>query len=301
MKKYQKIWGMVIVLLVAIVVLVGWYLHRHSVPVLQPAGEVGSKERNLMLFTVLISTVVVVPVFLMLGMFAWRYREGNKKSKYSPDLEGNRLAETVWWAIPTLIIGTISIITWRSSYALDPFRHLSSSKPVLHVQVVALDWKWLFIYPNQDVASVNEAAIPVNTPVDFEITSDAVMTSFWVPQLGGQMYAMPGMSTNLNLMASRTGSFFGSPANISGKGFADMDFKVKSMSDANFSAWIANAKHSTNDLTDTNYIALARPSIKDPVAYYSSVWPQLYNLVVLSYMNQGNAAGTVHGSTEAAL
>lgn len=290
MKKYQKRLGLVLVLLLAVVALAGWYLHRHTIPVLQPAGQIGYKERNLMIFTVLISSIVVVPVFGMLAYFAWHYREDNHQAVYSPDLEGSRLAETIWWLIPTVIIGIISVVTWRSSYALDPFKPLASNKPTLRIQVVALDWKWLFIYPDQHVASVNEAAIPVGMPVDFELTSDAVMTSFWDPQLGGQMYAMPGMSTQLNLMADKTGDFPGSAANISGRGFAGMTFTVKSMPQTDFRSWLTTAQHSSRRLTAAQYARLARPSVNNPVTYYSSAQPQLYNTVVLKYMTP-NAAG----------
>jgi cytochrome o ubiquinol oxidase subunit II len=149
---------------------------------------------------------------------------------------------------------------------------------------VALDWKWLFIYPDQKVASVNEAAIPANTPVDFQITSDTVMTSFWAPQLGGQMYAMPGMATQLNLMASKTGNFHGVAANISGSGFAGMTFTLKSMSQPEFNDWISMAKHSDNNLTSQGYAQLAQPSTDNRPTYYASASPALYDTILMKYM-----------------
>jgi len=284
MKQHRKIILGAFVLCLLLLATTAWYLGRQPVPVLQPAGPIAEKERNLIIFTVLLSVVVVVPVFSLLGYFAWKYRESNTRAAYSPDLDGNTLAETVWWLVPTAIIVVISVVTWRSSYALDPFKPLSSSKPTLHVQVVALDWKWLFIYPAQGIASVNESAIPVNTPVDYELTSDTVMTSFWAPQLAGQMYAMPGMSTQQNLMASRTGSFAGWAANISGAGFAGMTFTVKSMSDSDFNNWVASARHTNRKLTTTQYAQLANPNTPNQIAYYSWVQPQLYNTTVLKYM-----------------
>jgi len=270
--------------LLAVIALAGWYLHHHLIPVLQPAGPVAEKERNLIIFCVVISAIVVIPVFAMLGLFAWRYREGNHNATYSPDLGGSALAEVVWWLVPTAIIVIISVVTWRSTYALDPFKPLPSNKPTLHIQVVALDWKWLFIYPGQNVASINEAAVPVNTPVDFELTSDTVMNSFWDPQLGGQMYAMPGMETQLNLEASKLGSFHGLSANINGDGFAGMTFTVKSMQQNGFNRWVTAAKHSGRSLTSSQYASLARPSENNPVTYYGSVQPELYDTIMLKYM-----------------
>ncbi len=270
----------------AVVAVTGWYLHGHLISVLQPAGKVGAKERNLMAFCAALSVTVVVPVFALLWHIAWKYREDNAAhAKYTPDVDGNRLAETVWWLIPTVLIGIVSVITWRSSYAMDPFKPLTSTKPTLHIQVVAMDWKWLFIYPDQHIATVNEVAIPVDTPVDFEITSDAVMTSFWAPQLGGQMYAMPGMSTHLNLMASKSNNYGGVAANISGKGFADMKFTVRAMPQVGYNAWLRLVHNLyPAQLSTTTYAQLAKPSENVPVTYYSKVQPDLYDTIVMKYM-----------------
>jgi cytochrome o ubiquinol oxidase subunit 2 len=283
MKKHAKLLTG-FVLAAIIVGITSWYLGRHNVAVLQPAGSIGHKERNLIIFTVLLSVVIVVPVFVMLGLFAWRYREGNAKAKYSPEQSGSPLAEAVWWLIPGLLLVVISVVTWRSSYALDPYKQLSSSKQTLHIQVVALDWKWLFIYPDQKVASVNEVAIPVDTPVDFEITSDTVMTSFWIPQLGGQMYAMPGMTTHLNLEADRSGGYQGVAANISGKGFAGMKFTTQAISQKDYAAWLANAKHAPEKLTSASYAALAKPSENTKPMQYSAVDGSLYDTIMMKYM-----------------
>jgi len=283
MKKRAKIW-LGLILVIGIAVLAGWYLHHHLVAVLQPAGQVGRKERNLIAFCAALSLLVIIPVFTMLGIFAWRYRESNVRAKYSPELEGNNLAETIWWLIPTALIGIIAVITWRSSYAMDPFKHLEANKPTLHVQVVALDWKWLFIYPNEKVASVNEVAVPVGTPVDFEITSDTVMTSFWAPQLGGQMYAMPGMTTHLNLEADTVGKYGGVAANISGKGFAGMKFTVKAMPTADFTAWLRSTKRTSRVLNAASYAELARPSENVRPSYYGAVDTSLYDTIIMNYM-----------------
>jgi cytochrome o ubiquinol oxidase subunit 2 len=295
MKKHLKIWFGIAVGL-AVIGVTAMYLRQHMVSVLQPVGQIGHKERNLIAFTAALSVVVVVPVFAMLGYFAWHYREGNKRATYKPDMDGNALAESVWWLIPTILLVIIGTITWRSSYALDPFKPLASSKKTLHVQVVALDWKWLFIYPNQNVASVNQVAVPVGTPVDFEITSDTVMTSFWAPRLGGQMYAMPGMSTHLNLMAGKPGSYDGVAANISGKGFAGMKFTVKAVSDSQFTSWIQAAQKVPHGLTAASYAALAKPTANNPVRYYQSVQPALYDTIVFKYMTPTPITQTATGA-----
>jgi cytochrome o ubiquinol oxidase subunit 2 len=297
MKTKQKI-GFILLLSAAIVALTGWYLGRHAVPVLQPAGTIGDKERQLIIFCSAISITIVVPVFTMLGLFAWRYRENApKKATYSPELDGNRLAETIWWLVPALLLAIISVVNWRSTHALDPFKPLSSTKPTLHVQVVALDWKWLFIYPDQHVASVGQAAIPVGTPVDFEITSDAVMTSFWAPSLGGQMYAMPGMSTHLHLDANTSGDYRGVAANISGQGFAGMSFNLKALSDQDFQRWTGAVRRSPQQLTLASYTALARPSNYTTPSYYAAIEPHLYDTIVMKYMMP---MGGNTNSTEAA-
>jgi cytochrome o ubiquinol oxidase subunit 2 len=283
-KKLLKI-GLITVLTLALLsTLTAWYLRKHSVDVLQPAGVIGSKEKNLLIFCAALSVAVVVPVFVLLFGFAWRYREDNTKGRYTPELGGSKMAETIWWLIPTILIGIVSGVTWVSSYGLDPFKPASSNVRPLHIQVVALDWKWLFIYPDQHVASVNEVAMPIGQPVDFEITSDAVMTSFWVPKLGGQMYAMPGMSTHLNLQADKPGSFNGVAANISGKGFADMRFTARALDSIEYDAWLANASHSSQKLNTTSYESLAKPSLVQTPRFYSAVDAHLYNQTVMKYM-----------------
>jgi cytochrome o ubiquinol oxidase subunit II len=292
-KKRIKIVALLLPVL-GIIALAAWYLHRTSIPVLEPAGQIGQKERNLMGVALLLSVIVVVPVYIMTIAIALKYRESNhqtKKVAYSPEWDHSRLFESIWWGIPIIIIAVLSVITWNSSHALDPYKPLASTQKPLTVQVVALDWKWLFVYPQQNVASVNLAEIPENTPVDFVITSDTVMNSFWIPQLGGQIYAMPGMSTQLHLEADKTGSFYGSSANISGEGFARMNFTARSVSGQAFNQWIASVKKSPMALDQTTYNRLAKPSTSNPVVYYSSVKDKLYDSIVVKYLEP---EGTQH-------
>lgn len=276
--------------LLLLVSLAAWYLHVHPVAVLEPRGAVASKERNLFWFGLALSAVVVLPVFALLFGFAWKYREGNSQAAYTPELTGNARIESVWWVIPGLLILVLSVITWNSSHALDPFRPLTSKDKPLQVQVISLQWKWLFIYPEQHVATLNQLYLPVNRPVDLTLTSDAPMNSFWLPQLAGQIYTMPGMSTQLHLMANKTGTYRGQSANISGKGFAAMNFNAHVMTAPAFSEWLQNAERAPQQLNQVAYDQLAAPSTPSQPAVYSAVLPDMYDRVVMKYMMPGHAA-----------
>lgn len=269
--------------------LTAWYLHTHTVAVLEPRGPVGRQERGLLVFAAWLSALVVVPVFALTILIAVRYREGNHTPRrYRPDWDHSRILETIWWGIPITIITVLSVVTWRSSHALDPYKPLTAKTPALTIQVISLDWKWLFIYPAQQLASVNQLALPVNTPVDFQITSDSVMNSFWIPQLGSQIYAMPGMTTQLHLLASQPGNYYGSAANITGRGFAGMHFTTEALSAAGFQAWSDHARRSPLPLTLAAYQQLAKPSQNHPVSYYTAPAKGLFDYVVMKYMGGGS-------------
>lgn len=288
MKKKYKI-GLAVVFGVLALAVCGWYLSRQSFPVLQPAGEIGLKERGLLYFGLLLAVIVVVPTFALAIFIAVRYREENhdkpgKKVKYTPDFDRSRLFESIWWGIPIVIIGILCVVAWNSAHSLDPYKSLVSDKKPLTIQVVSLDWKWLFIYPDQGVASVNLAEIPVGTPVAFHVTSDTIMNSFWVPSLGGQVYSMPGMDTQLHELVNKPGDYFGSPANIAGHGFSRMDFTVRAASQANFNAWVAQAKNAPQQLNSQTYSQLARPSDNVPVTYYGSIPSGLFDDIIMKYM-----------------
>jgi cytochrome o ubiquinol oxidase subunit 2 len=289
MRRRRKLLVLGSVILVILIV-AGWYLHRTNIPLLEPRGPIAEKERNLMLFAAALSLVVVLPVFSIAIYIAWKYREGNTGAKYSPEFDHSRLFESIWWLIPTVLIGILSVVAWNSSHTLDPYRPLASSVQPITVDVVALDWKWLFIYPQQEVASVNQLEIPVNTPIDFNITSDAPMNSFWIPQLSGQIYAMPGMSTQLHLSASKAGIYNGYSANISGVGFAGMTFKTNAVSTTQFNYWTYNANWTPKHLTMAAYNQLAKPSENNPVSYYSSVDRNLYTNVIDKYMEPADVS-----------
>ena len=287
MTKKSKIGCLVLVALAFLSVIV-WYLHRTSIPVLEPRGPIAHQERQLIFITLLMSTIVVVPVFGLLFTFAWKYRESNTKARYSPELDGSRLAETIWWAVPSTLILVLGVIIWSSSYQLDPWKSLQSANKPVTIQVVALDWKWLFIYPEQNIATVNFVQFPGQTPVNFLVTADAPMNSFWIPQLGGQIYAMPGMQTQLHLLASTDGNFYGSSSNISGSGFAGMHFVAKASSNADFQKWVSSVRHSSSHLSLSQYGQLARPSQNNPTTYYASAETGLFDNIIGKYIGPLN-------------
>ncbi len=287
MKKYL-LWISVFVAIVAALI-AAVFMHRHSIAVLNPHGSIGHKERNLMLFASMLGLFVVIPVFIMTFTIVWRYREGNKTAKYRPDFEADNRFEALWWGFPCLIILILSVVTWNSSHELDPYRPLVSKNPPITIQAVALQWKWLFIYPEQHIATVNYLKIPVDTPVNFQITADAPMNSLWIPRLGGQVYAMAGMKTQLHLIADQMGNFEGVSANLSGRGFADMHFITQSVTNADFNNWVKLAKGSPNHLTTTAYNQLSKPGTMHPATYAASQ-AGLYDTIMMKYMGPNNTA-----------
>ena len=286
-RKY-RIAGIVLAAFV-FVALLAFLASRADIPVLHPKGIIASKEYWLMAFTALLAVIIVVPVFVMLFVIAWKYRADNPRAQYKPDWDNSKLYEGLWWGIPCVIIGVLAVVTWFATHDLDPYKKLDSAVKPVRVQVVSLQWKWLFIYPEQRVASVNFLQIPVGTPVNFEATSDAPMNSFWIPSLGGQIYAMSGMTTKLHLMANERGDYRGSSANISGEGFAGMTFTARASSQADFEAWIASAGRSSRELDTHSYATLAEPSKDNPPAVYTLKQPDLYDTIVMKYMAPGHA------------
>jgi cytochrome o ubiquinol oxidase subunit 2 len=256
--------------------------------VLQPKGIIAEQQRDLLYFAVGLSILVVVPVFIMTIVFAFRFSEKRAGSAYDPNWNSSRIAETIWWAIPFLLILVLSIITWRSTYALDPYKPLESDKTPVTVQVVALEWKWLFIYPEYDIATVNYLSIPTDRPINFRLTADAPMNSFWVPSLGSQIYAMKGMQTKLHLRADEQGVFRGSSANISGEGFADMSFNVYATSEEGFNTWVEDMKNTNLVLPMSAYDELAEPNIPEAPLSFRQVEPRLFNLIIDKYEGHGH-------------
>ncbi len=265
-------------------------LNGHNIALLNPKGFIARQEFNLILTATVIALSVAIIVFGLTFFIATRYKEGNPKAKYAPDWSHGRLLEIAWWAIPTVIILVLAIINWKTTHMLDPFKSLDSTVKPITIQVVALRWKWLFIYPAQNIATVNFVELPLHTPVNFELTAAAPMSSFWIPNLGGQMYAMTGMGTKLHLLPDVIGDYPGSDAEINGAGFAGMKFTVRVRSDVDFESWIQEVKKSPNKLSESEYNKLAAPSENNPVVFYSSSEPNLYNKIIMKYMSAGDKA-----------
>lgn len=284
MKKEYKI-AFLILLIISLGLLGLLIVHASHSAVLNPAGLIGKKERDLFFIITFLMLIIVVPVLILTTVFAWKYREGNKKAKYSPEWSDDYRAEWIWWGFPCIITAVIAVITWKSCHDLDPFKPLVSDVKPVRIQVVALQWKWLFIYPEEGIATVNFIQFPEKTPINFEITSDAPMNSFWIPKLGGQIYAMPGMNTKLHLIANEEGSYRGSSANLSGNGFADMVFTAKSSSQEDFESWVKSVKKSPKTLSSEEYQKLSEPSEKNPIILYSQFQSGLYDWIVMKYMH----------------
>ena len=257
--------------------------------VLDPKGPIAADEKSLIVTATLLMLLVVIPVIFMALAFAWKYRESNTAATYTPDWSYSHRIEVAVWAVPVAIIAVLGTITWKTTHELDPYKPLESSVKPITIDVVALDWKWLFIYPEQRIATINEIHFPVGTPVNFRITSDTVMNVFFIPQLGSQIYAMAGMQTQLNLLADTPGVYDGLSANFSGAGFPDMTFKAHVTSQRDFDAWVAQVKASPDKLGLDNYSEISKPSTKDPVRVFSSVEPMLYAAVLDKYMDKSSA------------
>lgn len=260
------------------------FIGSHNMGVLNPKGIIALAEKNLLVTAVSLMLIVIIPVFIMLFSFAWRYRESNTEATYSPDWHENSKLEITWWSIPAIIIIILATLTWKSTHELDPYRSLESNVKPIVVQVVALDWKWLFIYPEQGIATVNFLEIPKNTPIDFEITADAPMNGFWIPQLGGQVYAMTGMTAQLHLLATEEGDYAGVSSNFSGDGFSGMKFVTRVATEKDFDNWITEVRSAPYSLTHVVYTELAKQSKNNPVVYYSSVEENLYSTIMMKFM-----------------
>ncbi|WP_087024847.1 ubiquinol oxidase subunit II [Thaumasiovibrio subtropicus] len=260
-------------------------LFSSNMVLFDPKGPIGEAQEALIITSVLLMAIIIVPVLFMSVYFPYKYRHSNKEAEYKPDWEHSTKIEIIVWTIPCLIILALGWITYKTSFSLDPRQELASEKPALTIQVVSMNWKWLFIYPEQQVATVNELALPVDRPVEFLVTSDTTMNSFFIPQLGSQVYAMAGMENRLHLMASEEGEYRGLSANYSGFGFTNMRFKAHAVSDEGFDQWIDTVKASQLELNDATYDALtanAKEQIKapHPVTYYSSVDPLRFKDII---------------------
>jgi cytochrome o ubiquinol oxidase subunit 2 len=248
--------------------------------ILDPAGPVGSAEKTILINSTAIMLAIIVPTMIATVAFAWWFRRGNTKATYRPDWEYSGAIELVVWAIPALTIMLLGGIAWIGSHDLEPSKSLKSTAPVLNVEVVSLDWKWLFIYPDQGIATVNQLVVPAGTPVNYRLTSATVWNAFFVPQFGTMIYTMPRMTTRLNLQADRQGVYEGLSAHFSGDGFPGMQFKVHALPPQQFAAWAAGARGKGAALDGRSYAELSKPSSYVKPMTYGAVAPGLFDAIV---------------------
>ncbi len=248
--------------------------------VLDPAGPIASANRSILFDSLLIMLAIIGPTIAATLAFAWWFRASNPRALRLPDFAYSGRIELVTWAIPMLTITLLGGVAWVGSHELDPAKPLESKTPALEVQVVSLDWKWLFIYPDQHVASVNQLTIPAGQPVHFQLTSASVMDSFFIPQLGSMIYTMNGMASNLNLQADKPGTLWGLSTHYSGDGFSDMHFAVKAMDAGDFAQWVEATRKDGPVLDAATYVDLAKQSINDRPFTYRDADPELFQKIV---------------------
>jgi cytochrome o ubiquinol oxidase subunit 2 len=257
--------------------------------VLNPPGDIAAQQGDLVVQATWLMLIIIVPVIALTFLFAWRYRASNKNATYKPDWDHSVQLELIIWAAPLMIIIALGAVTWITTHTLDPYRSLAridKDRPLpanvqpLIIEVVALDWKWLFFYPEQGIATVNEIAAPVDRPIQFKITASNVMNSFYIPALAGQIYAMPGMETKLHAVMNAAGDYEGFSSNYSGAGFSHMRFRFHGVGDADFEQWVQKVKTDGKPLGRDEYLELAKPSEREPVRFFGDVDPGLYKAIL---------------------
>jgi cytochrome o ubiquinol oxidase subunit 2 len=249
--------------------------------ILDPQGPIGAAEKTILIDSLAIMLAIVLPTIVAVFGFAWWFRASNPKARYLPHWAYSGRIELVVWSIPTLTIILLGGVAWLGAHQLDPARAVEGSARPLTIQAVSLDWKWLFIYPDQQVATINTLTVPAGVPLHFELTSSSVMNVFFIPQFGSMIYTMNGMATQLNLRADRLGTFGGLSAHFSGDGFSDMHFDVHVVPSEQFSKWAQQASHAEKPLDEASYSEIARPSTRHQPAIYRLADPHLFHAIVM--------------------
>ena len=260
--------------------------------VLEPRGPIGRAEKTILIDSLAIMLAIVVPTILATLAFAWWFRASNTRARYRPEWAFSGQLELVVWSIPIMVIILLGGVTWIGSYQLDPARPIESKAEPLQIEVVSLDWKWLFIYPGQGVATVNELVVPAGVPLHFSLTSASVMNAFFVPQLGSMIYTMNGMTSQLWLLADEPGTYRGVSSHFSGEGFAAMHFEVRALPAEQFAAWVASTRGAGAALDDASYTALAKPGVVDKPLRFGSADAGLFSKVVGQQLVPGPGPGT---------
>jgi len=264
--------------------------------VLNPKGPVAETQYNLIIISAILCGIVIIPVLVITAFIVYRYRDtADNKAPYKPEWSHNTLLEVVWWGIPVIIIALLGYFTVRDVYALKESPN-KEVKPIT-IQVTALDWKWMFTYPEQGVATVNHLEIPVGVPIHFKVSADAPMNSFWVPQLAGQVYAMAGMTTDLWIQADEPGTYHGKSANFSGEGFSHMQFTVNAKPQAEFEEWVQQTKQSADAMSKEDYEKLREPGLTEEITY-SSFPKGLFEEIVAKYSHGHPTEGMDHSGHE---
>jgi len=285
--------------LIGLGLLVAVLLRGNDVILFNPKGLVATQQRRLMVTSTLIMLGFAVPVLITLYFFAWKFRETNPKATHNPSASRGKLLMLAFWAMPTAIMLILASLMIPATFKLEPQDTIKAEKDLLTIQVVALRWKWLFIYPGQDIATVNYVQIPVDTPVQFQLTADETpMSSFWIPHLGGQLYAMTEHNNRLNLLADTPGDYEGSAAEINGAGFAGMRFTTRVSAQDDFDTWVAKTKQSPAELSTPEYKKLLGPSENHPATFYKDPDPSLYSTILSKYA--GSHGGSHDHQTQGA-
>ena len=279
----------ILLALVYLILLIAVLLQGQNVAVFNPKGLIASEQLKLTLLSVGIMLVIGIPTIGFLYLTAWKYRESNPKPKRDPNVGHGKLLNVVMWLLPFGFMIVLATIMWSATHRLEPQKQIASNAEPLTIQVIAQRWKWVFIYPEQKIATVNYVQIPVDTPVTFELTADeAPMSSFWIPNLGGMLYAMTGHMNTLNLMADEAGEYPGSSAEINGAGFAGMKFTASATSKEDFDIWVKSVQAYPNVLNDDEYGRLLKPSENHPEAFYTLTSEDLYAKVLMKYSGAGH-------------
>lgn len=302
-KKYnqRQFAGLLFLALTAIAGLLAVLLNGADVALLNPKGLIAREETELIVFSVAVMAVIAVPTLFFLYYFAWKYRESNSDATYNPNIHHGKLFAAGLWVLPTIFVIILAIFMWSATHRLEPQKSIAATQnQPITIQVVAMRWKWLFIYPDQKIATVNFVQVPANTPVRFELTADeAPMSSFWIPHWGGQLYAMTGHINTLHLMADEPGDFPGSTAEINGRGFAGMRFIARASSMEEFESWVQEVKRSPEVLDASGYEELLKPSENNQPKHYSSFDSSLYAKVLMKYNGSSEShSGETHGDTQ---
>lgn len=282
MKKFFLIGFLAVIIAVIGCVIV---LASENALVVHPKGIIAQNELRLIVTNIILMLIIIVPTYILLFAVVWKYCIKKEQATYDPDHTFGPAGELMMWGIPSVIVAVMAIVTWEATHQLNPYKPLESDVKPLVVQVVALDWKWLFIYPEQGIAALNYFHIPEKTPIHLKLSADGTpMNSFWIPQLSGQIYSMTGMTTQLYLMADGLGDYMGRAVEINGEGYADMTFAAKSSSQRDFEDWVAQVRKSSLHLTESSYRELVKPSVNKSIELFSEVEKDLYNKIIQKYM-----------------